>query len=61
MARWFGIKDGDIILSIKGERIDTEHTLSVLIQKYNVGDEVLLRIFRDDKEFDVKAKLEERK
>lgn len=56
-----GIKEGDIILSINGERVDTDHTLLALIQKYQVGQEVTVRIFRDGKEFDVNVKLEERK
>lgn len=56
-----GIKEGDIILMIHKERIDTNHSLASLIQKYNVGDTVTLRVFRDNKEFDVRAVLEERK
>jgi len=56
-----GIKDGDMILHINGERINLSHTLASLIQKYQVGDEITLKIFRDGKESDVKIKLEERK
>lgn len=56
-----GIKEGDIILQINGERIDTDHTLASLLQKYQVGDEIALKVFRDEKEFDTKVKLEERK
>ncbi len=56
-----GIKGGDIILSVNGEKLDAEHTLASVIQKYQVGDEVMLKAFRDGKEFDVKVKLEERK
>lgn len=56
-----GIREGDIILEINGERVDINHTLSSLIQKYNVGDEVALKIFRDNKELTIKVKLEERK
>jgi serine protease Do len=56
-----GLKAEDIILEINGERIDTEHTLASLIQKYQVGDEVSLKVFREGKEMEVKVKLEERK
>lgn len=56
-----GLAAEDIILSINGERIDPEHTFSSLIQKYKVGDEIKLNVFRKDKEFEVKVKLEERK
>ena len=56
-----GIKEGDIILQINDERIDADHTLASLIQKYQVGDEITLKIFRDGKELDIKVKLEERR
>ena len=56
-----GLKAGDILLSLNGERIDESMTLSMLIQKYHVGDEVKLHVFRDGKEFDVTLKLQERK
>ena len=56
-----GIKAGDIIFMINGERIDTSHSLASLIEKYNVGDSITLRVFRTDKEFFVKVVLEERK
>ena len=56
-----GIKEGDIILEFNGEIINPDRTLASLIQKYQVGDEVSLKVFRDNKEFEVKVKLEERK
>lgn len=56
-----GIKTGDIILELNGERIDTEHTLASMIQKHQIGDEITMKIFRDGKETEAKAKLEERK
>lgn len=60
-AAGVGLKAEDVILEINGERIDFEHTLASLIQKHQVGDGVSLKIFRKDKEFEVKTKLEERK
>ena len=56
-----GIKAGDIILMVNGQRIGGDHSLTSLVQKYNIGDTVTLRVFRDGKEFDAKAVLEERK
>ena len=56
-----GLKNGDIILEINKERLDPDHTLASIIQKYQVGDELTLKVFRDGKEFEVKVKLEERK
>ncbi len=60
-AQKAGIRDKDIILEFGGERVDPNHTLSSLIQKHQVGDEVALKIFRDGKEMEVNVKLEERK
>ena len=56
-----GIKEGDIILEINGERLDPEHTLSAFIQKYHAGDTVTLKLWRDSKEMEIKVTLEERK
>lgn len=56
-----GLKAGDIILELNGQRIDPEHSLAPLIQKYQVGDEVTLKVFREGKEMEVKVRLEERK
>lgn len=70
-----GLKEGDIILEFNGEIINPERTLASLIQKYQVGDEISLKVFRaaqegraspaesgrEGKEFEVKVKLEERK
>lgn len=56
-----GLKNGDIILEIDGEKLSQERTLASLVQKHQVGDELTLKVFRDGKEFEVKVKLEERK
>ena len=56
-----GLKERDIILELNGEKIDADHTLASLIQKYQVGQEITLKVFRDGKEFEVRVKLEERK
>ena len=56
-----GLKSGDIVLEFNAERITPEQTLVTLIQKYHVGDEVTLKVFRDGKEFEVRVKLEERR
>lgn len=56
-----GLKEGDIILELNGERIDAAHSLASLLEKYQSGDEISLKVFREGKEFEAKAKLEERK
>jgi serine protease Do len=56
-----GLKAKDILLELNGEKITTEKTLASLIQARRIGDEVTLKVFREGREFEVKAKLEERK
>lgn len=56
-----GLKEGDVIFELNGERIDPDHTLASLLQKYKVEDEVMLKVLREGKELEVKVKLEERK
>ncbi|MFH1162079.1 MAG: trypsin-like peptidase domain-containing protein [Candidatus Jorgensenbacteria bacterium] len=55
-----GIQAEDIILEIGGVKIDTEHSLSSLIQRYNVGDTVNVKIRRGDKELTLPVTLGER-
>lgn len=56
-----GLKNEDIILKVNNEVIGPSSTLASLIQKYQVGDEATLLIFREGKEQEMKVKLEERK
>jgi serine protease Do len=55
-----GLQAEDIILELNGVKINQENFLASLIQKYNVGDEITLKILRNGKEMEIKAKLEER-
>ncbi len=55
-----GLKEGDIILEINGEKITTENTLAEIIMKYNPGDKVALKILRDGSEKTLEATLTER-
>ncbi len=55
-----GIKAEDIIMEINGEKIDQNHSLSSLVQKYNVNDTINLKILRDGKKMEIKVVLEER-
>ncbi|HEY4499606.1 MAG TPA: trypsin-like peptidase domain-containing protein [Candidatus Paceibacterota bacterium] len=56
-----GIQAEDIILSINGQKVDEDHLLGSLIQKYQVGDTVKLKLLRDEKELEIPVVLEERK
>lgn len=42
-----GLKENDIILEFDDEKINTENTLADIIQKYNPGDKITLKILRD--------------
>ncbi len=59
-AKKVGLQAEDIILELNGEKIDQDHSLSYLIQKYNVGDQISLKILRNGKEMTLQAILEER-
>ncbi len=55
-----GLKEGDIILEIDGKKINEKNNLANLIRDYKVGDTVALKVVREDKVFEVRAKLAER-
>jgi serine protease Do len=46
-ADQMGLKEGDIILEIDGQRIDNDHLLGDLISDYQPGDKVVLKVWRD--------------
>ncbi len=48
-AEKVGIKEGDIILEINNEKITLKNSLAKLIQKYNPGDKIKLKLLRADK------------
>lgn len=55
-----GLKEGDIILEFDGQKITTENTLAKIIQKYNPGDKIILKILRDKEEKIIEVTLGER-
>ena len=56
-----GIVENDIILKIGSTKIDESNTLSAIIKKNKVGDEISLLIYSQGKEKTIKVKLEEKK
>jgi len=56
-----GLKEFDIILECQGEKVTEEKTLSHILQKFNIGAEVTLKVMRSKKEISIKVKLEEKK
>jgi len=55
-----GLEQGDIVLEFNNERITFENSLAKIIMKYNPGDEVILKILRDEQKIEVEVILDER-
>ncbi len=51
-----GLKINDIIIAVDGKNIDLEHPLSNYINEYKKGDEIKLKILRNNKEIEVRVK-----
>ena len=56
-----GIVENDIILEINGDKIDENNGLGDIVSKYNVGEEVNMKVWHKGAIKNVKVKLEERK
>lgn len=54
-----GLKEGDIILEIDGQKLDEETSLANIIRRHTVGETVNLKIIQDGSEKTVPLKLEE--
>ncbi len=55
-----GIKAEDVILEINGEKLTDDNTLGSVIQKYNVGETVSLKVRRGEEDINISATLGER-
>jgi S1-C subfamily serine protease len=55
-----GIKEKDLILEINGEKIATDNSMAKIIQKYNSGDKISLKVLRQGKEINIDVILGER-
>lgn len=55
------IKDGDIVLECNSEKISQDKTIQDFLETLEVGDILKLKILRNKKKFEVKARLAERK
>jgi len=56
-----GLQEFDIILECEGKKINEEESLSQILQKYKVNNEISLKVLRNKKEIFIKVKLEEKK
>lgn len=55
-----GLREGDVILSVNGERIDETHSLTSLVTKHQTGEAVMLRVYTSGSERDLPVTLAER-
>ncbi len=55
-----GLRENDIILEVNGVKLDEKTSLQREILKYNVGDEITLKVLSKGKEKEVKVTLEAR-
>jgi len=56
-----GIKETDIILGIENEKISQKNTLIDILQKFKIGQEVLMKILRDGEKKKLKIVLVEKR
>ena len=56
-----GLVENDIVLEVNGEKISDSNSLIGLVQQYQVGDTIELKVLSKGKEKTVKVKLEESK
>jgi serine protease Do len=60
LAEEAGLKAEDIILELNNEEVTINKTLGYLIQKYQIGDIISLKILRNGEEITLQATLAER-
>lgn len=54
-----GLKEGDVITAVNGQKVDRNHPLDQLIQSYKPGDNVEITYWRDNQEHKVTVRLGE--
>lgn len=54
-----GVKVGDIVTHLDGQKLTEENSLSKIIRTKKVGDEIKIRLFRDGATIDLSASLRE--
>ena len=61
VVRGFPIRlDGDVLIAIDGQAVDSMETLSALVQKHSIGDTVTLTVHRAGEEIELEVVLNER-
>ncbi|MFH1780646.1 MAG: trypsin-like peptidase domain-containing protein [Candidatus Nealsonbacteria bacterium] len=60
-AHQAGVKEGDIILEVQNIKVSAKCPLEDILQKCKIGENLNLKIFRDNQEIALKVRLDERK
>ena len=58
-AQKAGIKVGDIITEVEGKEVDSVDDINEIKNKYNVGDKIKIKLYRDGNYVDVEVTLGE--
>lgn len=58
LAEKLGFKEGDIILKINNEPIGPEQTITQILQKQKIGEEIVFHLWRQGKELEIKTRWE---
>ncbi|MDD5567412.1 MAG: trypsin-like peptidase domain-containing protein [Patescibacteria group bacterium] len=53
-----GLEENDIVLEINGQKIDEDNTLSKMMKRFKVGDEVSLKVLHDGQTKEITIQLE---
>ncbi|OGN31510.1 MAG: hypothetical protein A3I92_00500 [Candidatus Yanofskybacteria bacterium RIFCSPLOWO2_02_FULL_43_10b] len=56
-----GLKEGDILLELNGQKLTVKNDLAQTIQKFKVGERVTLKILREKQNQNIEVVLEEKK
>ena len=59
-AEGAGIKEGDVILSVDGRKVSAPNDLQAYIARKHAGDEVVVKIWREGRERDIRVTLKPR-
>ena len=56
-----GLKEFDIVLEAKGEKVTANNPLSAILQKCEIDEKIELKVLRDKKQLNLKTTLQEKK
>lgn len=56
-----GVKEGDVILEIQSMQVCEKNPLEDILQKCKIGEDIIIKVLRDNQEIIVKSILEEKK